>query len=169
MCVCVCRRCPCEAALHVIPVIFSSTSQEAFDLRTRGLADGLPEVPRAAGQSLRTVWHAAGSPPSQPHHRGAQQDPGPHHAEVREVRTSTPRATESNMLSERCFLQAGAVRSHPAALHCWPTGGVFAGRSVQPLAVGRLYKHRDLTLACLAQHPSCNCVPSCDLRLCPYS
>ncbi len=91
-----CRRCPGEAAVYVGEVISSSTSKEAHDLRTcrehGALFARLPEVPRPSqpcsnGRALPAVRDATcPPPPPQPNHRGAQQDPGPHHAEVWEVR-----------------------------------------------------------------------------------
>lgn len=87
-----CRRRPGEAAVHVDEIITSSTSKEASDLRTcrehGALRAHLPEVlrpsqPRSDGRALPAVRVAVrSSSPAQPDHRGAQQDPGPHHAEV---------------------------------------------------------------------------------------
>lgn len=85
-----CRRRPGEVAVHVDEVISSSTSKEAHDLRTcrehGALLARLPEVPRPSqpcsnGRALPAV-RGCSSPHAQPNHRGAQQDPGPHHAEV---------------------------------------------------------------------------------------
>lgn len=78
--------------MHVHEAIASSTSKEDHDLRTcRGhgaLFAHLPEVLRPlrarfskwAPGAVRCAARPAA--PAQPHHRGAQQDPGPHHAEV---------------------------------------------------------------------------------------
>lgn len=87
-----CRRSPGEVAMYVGEAISSSTSKEAHDLRTcrehGALFARLPEVPRPSqpcsnGRALAAVRDTArSSPPAQPDHRGAQQDPGPHHAEV---------------------------------------------------------------------------------------
>lgn len=81
------RRHPGEVAVHVVQVFSSSTSKEVPDLRTcRGHgahSARLPEVPPSQpcsnGRALPAVRAA---PPPQADHRGAQQDPGPHHAEV---------------------------------------------------------------------------------------
>lgn len=87
-----CRRCPGEVAVYVDEVISSSTSKEAHDLRTcrehGALFARLPKMPRPSqpcsnGRALPAVRDATcPPPPTQPNHRGAQQDAGPHHAEV---------------------------------------------------------------------------------------
>lgn len=94
-----CRWRPGEAAVHVSQIISSSTSKEALDLRTcreHGASfTRLPEVPRPSqpcsnGRALPAVRDSTcRPPPTQPNHRGAQQDSGPHHAEVWEVRVTT--------------------------------------------------------------------------------
>lgn len=86
------RRRPGEVAMHVGKAISSSTSEEAHDLRAqweRGAPCAcLPEVPRPSQPRTDrrpppAVRGAARPPsPTQADHRGAQQDPGPHHAEV---------------------------------------------------------------------------------------
>lgn len=99
-----CRWRPSEAALHVSQIISSSTSKEALDLRTcreHGASFArLPEVPRPSqpcsnGRALPAVRDSTcRPPPPQPNHRGAQQDSGPHHAEVWEVRITTEIITQ---------------------------------------------------------------------------
>lgn len=91
-----CRRRPREVAVYVGEAVSSSTSKEAHDLRTcrehGALYSRLPEVPRPCqpcsnGRAPSAVWDTTcPPPPAQPDHRGTQQDPGPHHAEVWEVR-----------------------------------------------------------------------------------
>lgn len=94
-----CRRWPNEVAVYVGEVISSSTSKEAYDICTcwehGALFARLPEVPRPCqpcsnGRAPPAVRDTTcPPPPAQPNHRGTQQDPGPHHAEVWEVRALT--------------------------------------------------------------------------------
>lgn len=84
------RRRPHQVTVLVHQAISSSTIEEAPDLCPCGahgaVPAGLPEVPRpfqpcTCGGALAAVPTAA-PPPAQPDHRGTQQNPGPHHAEV---------------------------------------------------------------------------------------
>lgn len=97
------RRRPCEVAVYVAEAVSSSTSKEAYNLRTCGehgaLFARLPKVPCPCqpcsnGRAPPAVRDAAcPPPPAQQNHRGAQQDTGPHHAEVWEVRNWQPGLT----------------------------------------------------------------------------
>lgn len=91
-----------EAALCSRETLSSSSSKEGDDLRAvrrSGATRLLPEpsryLPREVcshdaswqpGGASRTPAPAAVRQRTQPHHRGAQQDPGTVHAEAREVR-----------------------------------------------------------------------------------
>lgn len=94
------RRRPGEVTMYVSEAVSSSTSKEAHDLRTcrehGALFARLPEVSRPCqpcsnGRAPPAVRDATcHPPPAQQNHRGAQQDTGPHHAEVWEVRNWQP-------------------------------------------------------------------------------
>lgn len=90
------RRRPHQVTVHVHQAVPPSTFKEAPDLcpceHHGAVPAGLPEVsrpfqPPPCGRALAAVRTAAPPPPStQPDHRGTKQNPGPHHAEVWEVK-----------------------------------------------------------------------------------